>query len=102
MAANFETGLRAQVEAMPTGFQKRRLTHLLDLPDDSRRKQTALLRMEESARKQMAVADDTEVDWTHGATFATASGGTGTIDWQKIFAMLAPIIAMIIKMLFGV
>lgn len=99
---DFETGLRAQVDAMPPSFQKRRLTHLLDLPADNHRRQTAMLRMEEAGRKNLGVADDAEVNWTPGASYTTVSGKVGTIDWQAIFAALAPIIAMLIKMLFGV
>ncbi len=98
---SFEQMLRGQVQAMPMSFNKRRLLHILSLPDSSWRKQHVLLRAEGEVRSQLGIDDDTDVDWKEGATATSANGAITAINWAQILQMIMQLLPLLIQILGG-
>lgn len=95
LTTTFETGLRTASEAMPPSFSRRRILHILSLPDDNWRKQTVLLRAEQEVRDRLG-ADDSEFSWKEG----TVVGAT-TINWTQILQIIMKLLPLLIALLGG-
>lgn len=95
---NFEQALQAQLPKLPP-----RVRHfyqaVLALPDTSRLKQRILGRLESEARAAHNLPEDGTVDWTEGATNATAPGAT-PINWANLLQLIAQLLPIILA-LFG-
>lgn len=93
----FESALRQQAATMTPSFNKRRLQHILSLPDGNWRKRHALLRAEQEVREQLGVDDETEIDWKEGSP-----AGATAINWTQILQIIMQLLPLLIQILGGI
>lgn len=77
--ATLESGLRKHLAAKAKlNAKEKRILRVLDLPNDSQRKQRLLERMEDTARGQAGVS---KIDWSN-------------FDWDKFLAFIMKLLAL--------